>query len=143
MQSGHDVYDPDLDPPHQTVARLDRDSIVRFQRLLVNPFLAVSLFVVIVALCRIAVEKHWPALFELGVALLVLDVFLVQYHCLDCGNTGWLLRYRRHSCPTVVSRWQHGDPRRFRGPGVRLRLTAWLILLASAFVLAMIFWMAH
>ena len=143
MRSGHDVFDPDLDPPPVRVAGLDRDSVVRFQRLVVNPFLAVSVFVLIVALCRIAVEKRWPTLFGIGVALFVVDGFLVHYHCLDCGKTGWLIRYRRHSCPTVVSRWQLGDSRRLRGPGVRLQLTAWLIVLASVFVLALIFWFSH
>ncbi len=142
MESGPDIFDRELDPQPQRPAGPDRNTVVPFQRLVVNPFLAVLVFVIIVALWREAVTRRMPALFQLGVGLLIVDVFLVQFHCLDCGATGWLLRYRRHACPPVLFRWQHAEWRRFRGPGVRLQLAAWLILLASVFVLAMILWIA-
>jgi hypothetical protein len=114
--------------------------VVPFQRLVVNPFLAVLVFIIIVALWREGVTRRSPALFQLGVGLVLVDVFLLQYHCLDCGATGWLLRYRRHACPTVMLRWQRGEWRRFRGPGVKLQLVAWLILVAAALVLILIMW---
>jgi hypothetical protein len=142
MQPGPDVFDPDLDPQPQRPARLDRASIVAFQRLIVNPFLAVLLFVVIVAIWRMSFARRSPGLFQLGVVLFTVDVFTVQFHCLDCGATGWLLRYRRHACPTVLARWQRGERPRFRGPGVRLQLTSWLILLAGALVLVLIMWIS-
>jgi hypothetical protein len=140
VHSGPDLFDRELDPQPQRRVGPDRDTVVPFQRLLVNPFLAVAVFVLVVALWREGVTRRSPALFQLGVGLLLVDVFLVQYHCLDCGATGWLLRYRRHACPTVLSRWQRGESRRFRGPGVRLQLVAWVTLVAAVFVLAVIFW---
>ena len=143
MQSGHDVFDRELDPQPQRPARPDSASIVPFQRLVVNPFLAVFGFIIVAALWYEAFSRHAPAFFQFGVGLLVVAVLLVQYHCLDCGATGWLLRYRRHACPTVVWRWQRGEWRRFRGPGVRLQLTAWLIFLAGMVVLVLIAWIGR
>ena len=142
MQSGPDLFDRELDPQPPSWVGQGRDTVVPFQRLVVNPFLAVLVFVMIVALWREGVTRRSPALFQLGVGLLLVDVFLVQYHCLDCGATGWLLRYRRHACPTVMSRWQRQEWRRFRGPGVRLQLVVWLILVAAVFVLALILWIS-
>jgi len=140
VQSGPDVFDRELDPQPQIPARADSASVLPFQRLLVNPFLAVLVCVIIVALWREAYARESRWLFQLGVALTIVVVFLFQYHCLDCGVTGWLLRYRQHACPTVVSRMQRREWRRFRGPGVRLQLAAWLIFVAGAFVLAIINW---
>jgi hypothetical protein len=142
VQRGPDVFDRELDPQPQRPAGLNRDTVVPFQRLVVNPFLAVLVFVIIVALWREAVIRRMPVLFQLGMGLLVVDALLVQYHCLDCGATGWLLRYRRHACSRVLSRWQHGEWRRFRGPGVKIQLVAWLIIVAGAFVLMLILWIA-
>ncbi len=142
MQSGPDLFDRELDPQPPSRVGQGRDTVVPFQRLVVNPFLAVTVFVIIIALWREGVTRRSPALFQLGVGLVLVDVFLVQYHCLDCGATGWLLRYRRHACPTVLSRWQRAEWRRFRGPGVKLQLAAWLILVAAALVLILIMWIA-
>ena len=103
MQSGPDVFDRDIDPQPRRPARSDRGSIVPSQRLIVNPFLAVLGFVIIVAIWREAFSRRSSGLFQLGAALLLVVGFLVQYHCLDCGATGWLIRCRRHACPTVVA----------------------------------------
>jgi hypothetical protein len=37
----------------------------------------------------------------------------------------------------VVARWELGERRRFRGPGVRAQLWLWFIVLASACVLGL------
>ena len=140
MQSGPDVFDRDIDPQPRRPARSDRGSIVPSQRLIVNPFLAVLGFVIIVAIWREAFIRRSSGLFQLGAALLLVVGFLVQYHCLDCGATGWLIRCRRHACPTVVARWALGERRRFRGPGVRFQLCIWFVLLASACVLWLASW---
>jgi hypothetical protein len=137
VQSGPDVFDRDIDPQPRRPARSDRGSIVPSQRLIVNPFLAVLGFVIIVAIWREAFIRRSSGLFQLGAALLLVVGFLVQYHCLDCGATGWLIRCRRHACPTVVARWELGERRRFRGPGVRSQLWIWFILLAAACVLGL------
>ncbi len=142
MQSGADVFDPDLDPQPRRPARGQSASILPFQRLVANPFLAVLLFVIVVALWHGAFVRHAPWLFQLGLGLSLVAFFLVQYHCLDCGATGWLIRYRRHACPAVVARWQRGERRRFRGPGVRLQLWAWFVSLAAACVLGLAYLIA-
>ena len=77
-------------------------------------------------------------MFKFGFGLLALDFFLVQYHCRDCGATGWLLRYRKHVCPAVVARWHQRELPRFRGPGVRAQLVGWLILSLSATILVLV-----
>jgi hypothetical protein len=140
VESGPDIFDRELDPQPHRPAGPQRDTVVPFQRLVVNPFLAVLVFIIIVWLWSEGLKWQSPALFQLGVGLLIVDVFLVQFHCLDCGATGWLLRYRRHACPTVLARWGRSEWRRFRGPGVRLQLASWLILLASVTVLVLILW---
>jgi hypothetical protein len=142
VQPGPDVFDPDLDPPPRRTANPDRESIVEFQRLVVNPFLAVLVFIVIVAVFRTSLAKRTSSLFEIGVVLFVIDVFLIQYHCLDCGATGWLLRFRRHACGAVQARWQRGERRRFRGPGVRIQLAVWLVFLAAVTMLGLITWIS-
>jgi catechol 2,3-dioxygenase-like lactoylglutathione lyase family enzyme len=131
VPSSVDVFDRDLDPQPRRSLDPRRVSIGPYQRLIVNPFLAVLLFVIIIALGRMAFRTDTLGLFPFLVLLIVVDVFLVQYHCLDCGATGWLVRYRRHGCATVVTRFQRGEMRRFRGPGVRSQLAMWLILLAA------------
>ena len=143
MLPGPDVFDPDLDPHPQRSGGPRSDSIAPYQRLIVNPFLAVLLFVIVLAIVRTALRTRALGLFQLGVGLVLVDLFLVQYHCLDCGATGWLLRYRRHACPTVLTRWQRGEQRRFRGPSVRIQLVGWLVLLGSAFVMGLIMLLAR
>ena len=138
MQSGPDVYDRDLDPQPRRSLDPAHVSIAPYQRLIVNPFLAVLLFVIILAIVQTAIQTRTAGLFPLGLGLVLVDLFLVQFHCLDCGATGWLLRYRRHACPTVIARWQRGEHRRFRGPSVKLQLAGWIVLLAAAFVLGLV-----
>ena len=54
-----------------------------------------------------------------SLASLVLVVFLFQYHCLDCGATGRLSRWRDHACDRrVAARRRHGST---RGPDARRR----------------------
>ena len=137
MQSGPDVFDPDLDPQPRRSLDPAHVTIAPYQRLIVNPFLTVLVFVIVVGIVRIAIQTETAGLFALAVGLLVVDVFLVQYHCLDCGATGWLRRYRRHTCPTVIARWQRGEHRRIRGPSVKLQLAGWLVLLAAAAALGL------
>ncbi len=138
MQSDADVFDRDLDPQPRRSLDPARVSIGPYQRLIVNPFLSVLVFVIIIAIARAALQTETLGVFPFLVFLILADVFLVQYHCIDCGATGWLLRYRRHGCPTIVSRFQRGELRRFRGPSVRLQLVLWLVFLAAAVVLVLI-----
>ena len=73
-----------------------------------------------------------------ALALLGLSFFTVQFHCLDCGKTGWYLAARRHACAPAVARWQHGDPNRWRFPTPKTQLILWWYFLASATTLIVI-----
>ena len=64
MQSGPDLFDRELDPQPPTRVGPDRDTVVPFQRLVVNPFLAVTVFVIIVALCAKGSHGDRPRCFS-------------------------------------------------------------------------------
>lgn len=138
MLPRNDVFDRDLDQQPWPVNAPRGGSLVPFQRLIVNPFLAVLTFLALVAAERWAflnLSKGW---FEFGFGLLAFDFFLFQYYCRDCGATGWLVGYRNHACPSVVARYSRGEQPRFRGPDVRVQLVIWLIVIASIGVLGSI-----
>jgi hypothetical protein len=78
------------------------------------------------------------ALFIVGIGLSLVAILVVQYHCLDCGETGWFWRASGHACTAVIARRQNGGERRFRGPGLKLQLAGWFILLFGALVLGLV-----
>ena len=84
------------------------------------------------------VEHQNLTMLLVGLALTFVPFLLLQFHCLDCGATGWLFRRARHACPAVVMRCENRVVRRFRGPGVKTQLIAWFILIASVFVLGVV-----
>ncbi len=61
--------------------------------------------------------------------------YLLQYHCLDCGATGRLFRWKWHACPSVRARQQTGRPRRFRGPNPVLQTVLWVYILMGLAIL--------
>jgi hypothetical protein len=61
-----------------------------------------------------------------------LGFFLIQYHCVDCGATGWALRHRRHACPEEVARWQNRRPLPRGLPSVGTQIVMWCFLLLFA-----------
>jgi hypothetical protein len=67
-----------------------------------------------------------PAVVVAFAVLLWLMPGLFQYHCLDCGRTGRLSRWREHSC--VRSNWRRaaGRPRPLRGPPPFVQVILWL-----------------
>jgi hypothetical protein len=139
MDSGSGVFDADLDSPQPLrPVRLQAESVEPFQRLVVNPFLAVLALILVVTFERWAIEHKNLGSFEVAFGLIGLCFFLIQYHCRDCGATGFLLRFRKHVCPTVLARWNQRERPRFRGPGVRAQLLGWFILLASVSILVLI-----
>jgi hypothetical protein len=141
VNPGPGVFDHDLDSqPTARVSPLPArgDSVAPYQRLVVNPFLTVLALVITAAIQRWASEHLSLGMFELGFGLLALEFLLVQYHCRDCGATGFLIRFRRHVCPAVLARWNQREWPRFRGPGVRAQLVGWFILLLSVTILVWI-----
>jgi hypothetical protein len=51
---------------------------------------------------------------------------LFHYHCLDCGRTGRLSRWREHMCARSNWRRAAGRPRRLRGPPPFVQVVLWL-----------------
>jgi hypothetical protein len=123
--------DPDFDmagPAQRRVELLD-DRVEHFQKLVVNPFLAVFVLVGSWA-CIIrltGLERMIAISFAiLGAPFLYL---LVQYHCRDCGRTGTFRNWPLHECETVAWRKRQGARRRWCGPSPEVQLKAWLCLI--------------
>ncbi len=129
--------DPDFDRPALPGAQgPGRDVVHFYQRLLVNPFLAVIALMLVLAVANalwrasgsnLAGPVIWAGILA---ALLLTALLSLQYHCLDCGATGWFRRWRRHACPRVVERWQtpfSAASRLFPNPNTQLVL--WLFVL--------------
>ena len=100
MEHGRATFDPDLDLQPRRPSTVPNVPVDEYQRLVANPFLAVLGWLAMFGLLREAVRRQNLALFMTGIILLFVACFLLQFHCLDCGATGWLLR----SGPTPV-RW--------------------------------------
>jgi hypothetical protein len=125
-------FDPDLDPPPSPTSPRQDVWNGTGKRLVVNPFLVVMDWLVAFAILRAAIARVNFKLFQVGAILLLVGFLLVQYHCLDCGKTGWVLRHRRHACRGDVARWQNRRllPRVF--PSVGTQIVMWCFLLAMA-----------
>lgn len=112
-----------------------------YLRLVANPFLALLYLVGwLVALYKTVFGGFagplWPMLLVILFAGLALFPYFLEYHCLDCGRTGRLARWRRHLCERSLARLESGRRRRLRGPNPWVQLTLWFwALLALAVVL--------
>jgi hypothetical protein len=129
------LFDPDLDPPPQRLSQLSSESIEDHLRLIVNPFLAVLGWVIVLVIIRMALQIRSPVWFLTGLGLSVVPPFFFQYHCLDCGATGWLQSCWRHRCPAVTNRAQNGIVRRFRGLSVKNQVVAWINIVLAVFLM--------
>jgi hypothetical protein len=138
VEPGRATFDPDLDLQPRRPSPDPNVPVDEYQRLVANPFLAVLGWLAMFGLLREAVRRQNLAMFMTGIILLFVAFFFLQFHCLDCGATGWLLRSWAHACPAVVARRQSGLVRRIRGPGLKLQLVAWFIFLTAVFVLGMV-----
>jgi hypothetical protein len=125
-------FDPDLDVPHRRPSQLSSESIESQLWLIVNPFLAVLGWVIVLAILRLALQIHSLKLFLTGLSLSMVPLFLFQYHCLDCGATGWVQNAWRHCCPAVTARAQSGIVRRAPRLSVKKQTIAWIYLLIVA-----------
>ncbi len=124
--------DPEFDPaPARRPVLYDEDPRA-YQRLVVNPFLAFLALIGWVALTRHGYRERSLMAFLLAQVFPVLAFFAVQYHCLDCGATGRLSRWKGHACESVVARRLAGRPRRVRGPNPRSQLLIWIYGLMAA-----------
>jgi hypothetical protein len=106
-----------------------------YQRLLANPFLALfGLIAWIGGLNALVVRQVAGAMsgaFAIALALLILFLpRLLHYHCLDCGATGPLRRWRQHACAAVLARAESGRRRRLRGVTPPWQVVVWFWVLA-------------
>ena len=122
------LYDPQLDASQGLSASrpavLPIEAIGEHQRLVVNPLVAILSSLAGVALIQHALRTRNVALFGGGVGVLFLSLLLIQFHCRDCGATGWYLHASRHACAAVVARWRRNVLSR-SGLRARTQLLIW------------------
>jgi hypothetical protein len=135
-----DVRDPEFDAPRAAVRRPRGPVLMpqETQRLLANPFLGVSLLIFGIVLFASGYEGRSPALLGIALLLALSSVVFLHYHCLDCGATGFLFRWRRHECEHVLLRRLAGSVRRWRGPTPVLQTILWAYALLVVAILAVI-----
>jgi hypothetical protein len=117
-------------PEPASVAAEPYLDLENYQRLVANPFLGLlGSFAWLLGLRWVFL--HVGLRLTLVVAFLLVAVapglpLLFQYHCRDCGASGPLYRWRKHTCAPIAERRRTGQPRRFRGPSPPLQVVIWL-----------------
>jgi len=139
VEPGQGTFDRDVDSHPGRPPRVPFESLPSYQRIVVNPLLGVLVWLVMFALIRAGVKSQSSTLFLIGSSLFFAAFFLHQFHCLDCGATDWLFRYRHHACPLIVARSQNREGGRFRFPSVKTQIMIWLYLVAGALLLLLLF----
>src|SRR5438105_489540 len=85
------------------------------------PFVAIMGWLLAIVLIRYSTRSHNLALYLTAILWLFVPFVLIQFHCLDCRATGWLLRVRHHACPSVVARWISKESLRGRWPSITVQ----------------------
>jgi hypothetical protein len=132
--------DPDLDLGPQARRRIERidDRIEHFQRLVVNPFLAVSWILGSLSVVFWMMDNDaWIAIM-IAVGSVPVPFRLLQFHCRDCGHTGMYRDWPRHECEAVVLRRIDGTRRRWGGPSSGFQLRLWGLLLGAVALIELI-----
>ncbi|SIO60993.1 hypothetical protein SAMN05444166_6600 [Singulisphaera sp. GP187] len=122
---GPHQHDPDLDRPPARAPIVLEPYFEEYQRLVSNPFLALAALIPWFAATRLAfLAKHVPSILIL-LASLVAIAGLLQFHCLDCGATGCLFRWKHHACQRSLARQWARQRRRLRGPNPATQTVLW------------------
>ncbi len=100
---GPRMFDRDLDPPSRQAVLLP-EHLAGYQRVVVNPFLAVLGWLAWLFAIRQSMRAGNAMLFFFLLPWVPAPSRLFQFHCLDCGRTGWLSRLGRHACTGVLER---------------------------------------
>ena len=132
------MFDLDHDTQHSLPRGLGTNAISAYQRVIVNPLLAILGWLLAIVLIRYSTSSHNLALYLTAILWLFVPFVLVQFHCLDCRATGWLLRVRRHACPSVVARWVSKESLRGRWPTITVQIHCWIYALFAVTVLGFI-----
>lgn len=117
-----------------------------YLRIVVNPFLALAGLVGWVLVVRECARQSdligplVPFLVLLGLASLRLVAALLHFHCLDCGTTGRLSRWRSHRCPRSDQRRVLGRPWGLACPPPFAQLLIWMWAIATLALLARRHW---
>jgi hypothetical protein len=126
-------HDQDLAPaPRPTIAV---EELTDHHRLVVNPMLAILDVVGSMALIGHAIQTRNAALFLAAVGLLLLVFLLFQFHCLDCGATGWYIHANRHACEAVLGRCTQGAARSAR-LSARTQRLIWVYIVVAGVLAA-------
>ena len=122
------LFDPQFDTAHELstsrIPALPIEAIGEHQRLVVNPLVAILSSLAGVALIQHALRTRNVFLFGTAVGVLFLSLLLIQFHCRDCGATGWYLHAGNHACAAVVARWRQNLSAR-SGLRARTQLLIW------------------
>lgn len=128
-------FDPELDPHpprhRRRQGRVPRDC----QRLVANPFLALLVFLGGLSMFGQAMLIDGMPMVPLALgalATVALSIYLLHYHCLDCGKTGWLFRWRYHCCAVVADRQRTGTGRLMPGMSPVNQTLLWTMLMCVA-----------
>jgi hypothetical protein len=105
---------------------------------IVNPLLAILGWLLAIVLIRYSTRSHNLPLYLTAILWLFVPFVLIQFHCLDCRATGWLLRVRRHACPSVVARWISKESLRGRWPSITVQIHCWIYALVAVAILGFI-----
>jgi hypothetical protein len=128
---GQGIFDPDMDSGLRRPVE-PYWPLSECQRLIANPALGLLICLAAYLAIRHGLFVRHLGLFVFGLILFVVPLPLGQYHCLDCGATGWALRAGRHACPAVVARQHHPDARWLRIPRLRTQFKLWLVAIVLA-----------
>lgn len=136
-------HDPEFDPVNR-IGPSEGANLGFYQRLVVNPLLAFTLLVPWVMLFAWSIPhaaqvRYW--IFAI-LAIPVLLSRLVQYHCVDCGRTGWYRHRNRHYCRSVAERYlglTPDDSSRWPTPRSQLLLWIYLIIITGLFFLVLFY----
>lgn len=116
------VVEPGLDHPGPS-RRVE--SLAPFQRLVVNPFLVLLVWLAAYLLARHGVHLRSLPWFLVGLGLGLAAPLFLQCHCLDCGATFWLPSRARHACRGVSARVAASRPRPALFPSLTLQVVFW------------------
>jgi hypothetical protein len=132
------LFDPEHDAPRGLPRGLSSNAISAYQRVVVNPLLAILGWLLAIVLIRYSTRSHNLALYLTAILWLFVPFVLVQFHCLDCRVTGWLLRVRRHACSSVIARCVSKESLRGRWPSITVQIHCWIYALVALAILGFV-----
>lgn len=125
----HRPIDHEFDPPRGQTAAIATHARTR---LIANPFLAILGMVLALSALKLGLRSRDLILFVSAAIGMVISLPMIQYHCLDCGETGWAFRARRHLCPLGTLRGMSADNGRPPFPTILAQLKVWFVIAVAA-----------